>query len=62
VLTERPGVALAVNQVRRGPTRFDVAEFDGNRRRGGVAGYSGLKGGVMMHPNVVEITDRLYRT
>jgi 2,5-diketo-D-gluconate reductase A len=62
-LTARTGVAPAVNQIRWSPSLFDRAVLDGHRERGVVLeGYSGLKGGVLTHPTVVQIADRLGRT
>jgi 2,5-diketo-D-gluconate reductase A len=57
------GVAPAVNQIRWGPSLFDRTVLDGHRERGVVLeGYSGLKGGVLEQPTVVQIADRLDRT
>jgi 2,5-diketo-D-gluconate reductase A len=62
-LTARTGVAPAVNQIRWGPSLFNRAILDGHRERNVVLeGYSGLKGGVLKHPTVVQIADRLDRT
>jgi diketogulonate reductase-like aldo/keto reductase len=59
-LTAATGVAPAVNQIRWGPSSFDRAVLDGHRERGVVLeGYSGLKGGVLKQPTVVQIADRL---
>ena len=62
-LTARTGVAPAVNQIRWGPSLFDRKVLDGHRERGvALEGYSGLKGGVLKQPTVVQIADRLGRT
>jgi 2,5-diketo-D-gluconate reductase A len=62
-LTARTGVAPAVNQIRWSPSLFDRAVLDGHRERGVVLeGYSGLKGGVLKQPTVVQIADRLGRS
>jgi diketogulonate reductase-like aldo/keto reductase len=62
-LTSRTGVAPAVNQIRWGPSLFDRKVLDGHRERGvALEGYSGLKGGVLKQPTVVQIADRLGRT
>jgi 2,5-diketo-D-gluconate reductase A len=56
---ERP----AVNQVKWSPLLFDPAVEEGHRLRGVVLeGYSGLKGGVLDHPVVTGVADRLGRT
>jgi diketogulonate reductase-like aldo/keto reductase len=62
-LTARTGVAPAVNQIRWSPLLFDRAVLDGHHERGVVLeGYSGLKGGVLKQPTVVQIAERLGRT
>jgi 2,5-diketo-D-gluconate reductase A len=62
-LIARTRVAPAVNQIRWSPSLFDRAVLDGHRERGVVLeGYSGLKGGVLKQPTVVQIADRLGRT
>jgi diketogulonate reductase-like aldo/keto reductase len=62
-LTARTGVAPAVNQIRWSPSSFDRAVLDGHRERGVVLeGDSGLRGGVLKQPLVVEIADRIART
>jgi 2,5-diketo-D-gluconate reductase A len=59
-LTALTGVVPAVNQIRWGPSLFDRTVLDGHRERGVVLeGYSGLKGGVLKQPTVVQIADRL---
>jgi len=62
-LIARTGVVPAVNQIKWGPSLFDRAVLDGHRDRGVVLeGYSGLKGGVLKQPAVVQIADALHRT
>jgi 2,5-diketo-D-gluconate reductase A len=62
-LTAQTGAAPAVNQIRWGPSLFDQTVLDGHRERGmALEGYSGLKHGVLKHPTVVQIADRLGRT
>ncbi|MGH8889149.1 MAG: aldo/keto reductase [Acidothermaceae bacterium] len=62
-LTARTGVTPAVNQIHWSPSLFDRGVVDGHRERGVVLeGYSGLKGGVLTQPAVVQVADRLGRT
>ena len=62
-VTDATGVRPAVNQVKWGPLLFDPAYLAGHRERGVVLeGYSGLKGGILANPAVLEIADRLGRT
>jgi diketogulonate reductase-like aldo/keto reductase len=57
------GVMPAVNQINWSPLRFDQAVVDGHRERGVVLeGYSGLRGGTLDNPVIVEIAERLGRT
>jgi 2,5-diketo-D-gluconate reductase A len=59
-LTARTGMAPAVNQIRWSPSLFDRAVLDGHRERDVVLeGYSGLKGGVLKQPTVLQIADRV---
>ncbi len=61
-MTASTGVAPAVNQIRWGPSLFDDVVLEGHRQRGVVLeGCSGLKGGVLKHPAVVQTADRLHR-
>jgi diketogulonate reductase-like aldo/keto reductase len=62
-LTGATGVTPQVNQVSWAPPLYDPAVEAGHRDRGVVLeGYSGLKGGVLQHPGVTAIADRLHRT
>ena len=57
------GVRAAVNQCKWSPLLFDRDFLDGHRERGVVLeGYSGLRGGVLEHPVVTGIAERLGRT
>jgi diketogulonate reductase-like aldo/keto reductase len=52
-----------VNQIEWSPLLFDAAILSGHRERGVVLeGYSGLKGGVLEHPTVREVAERLQRS
>ncbi len=54
------GVRPAVNQCTWSPLVFDRAFLDGHRERGVVLeGYSGLKGGTLVHPVITGIAERL---
>jgi diketogulonate reductase-like aldo/keto reductase len=60
---EATGVLPAVNQIEWSPLLFDAAILSGHRERGVVLeGYSGLKGGVLEHPAVREVAERLQRS
>lgn len=62
-LEQATGVRPAVNQIKWSPLIFDAALLDAHRERGVVVeGYSGLKGGTMELPAVVEVASRLGRT
>ena len=62
-LTEATGVRPAVNQIEWSPLLFDRAQLDGHRDRGTVLeGYSALRGGILKHPTVLRIADRLGRS
>ena len=62
-LEHATGVRPAVNQIRWSPLVHDAALLEGHRERGVVVeGYSGLKGGTMELPAVVEVARRLDRT
>ena len=62
-LEHATGVRPAVNQIRWSPLVHDAALLEGHRERGVVVeGYSGLKGGTMELPAVVEVAQRLERT
>ena len=62
-LEHATGVRPAVNQIKWSPLVHDAALLEGHRERGVVVeGYSGLKGGTMELPVVVEVAQRLERT
>jgi len=62
-LEHATGVRPAVNQIKWSPLLHDAALLDGHRERHVVVeGYSGLKGGTMELPVVVELATRLGRT
>ena len=62
-LEHATGVRPAVNQIKWSPLLHDAALLEGHRERGVVVeGYSGLKGGTMELPVVVELAARLERT
>ena len=62
-LEHATGVRPAVNQIKWSPLIHDAALLDGHRERGVVVeGYSGLKGGTLELPAVVEVAGRLGRT
>ena len=62
-LEHATGVRPAVNQIKWSPLLHDAALLEGHRERGVVVeGYSGLKGGTMELPAVVELAKRLERT
>jgi len=62
-LEHATGVRPAVNQIRWSPLVHDAALLQGHREREVVVeGYSGLKGGTMELPAVVEVAQRLDRT
>ena len=62
-LEHATGVRPAVNQIKWSPLLHDAALLEGHRERGVVVeGYSGLKGGTMELPAVVELATRLERT
>lgn len=62
-LAKETGAAPAVNQVKWSPLLYDQHQVDGHRDRGVVLeGYSGLKGGTLQHPTIVQIAERLGRT
>jgi 2,5-diketo-D-gluconate reductase A len=62
-LTAATGTAPAVNQIEWSPLRFDAGLLAGHRERHVVLeGYSGLRGGVLEHPVVLGIAERLGRT
>jgi 2,5-diketo-D-gluconate reductase A len=62
-LERATGVRPGVNQVPWSPLRHDPGLLGAHRERGVVLeGYSGLKGGVLDHPVVTGIADRLRRT
>jgi 2,5-diketo-D-gluconate reductase A len=57
------GVKPAVNQIEWSPLLYDAATVAAHRERGVVLeGYSGLRGGTLDHPTIVEIAERLGRT
>lgn len=57
------GITPAVNQIRWSPLLFDAVQLEGHRSRGVVLeGYSGLRGGALEHPVVVDIAQRTGRT
>ena len=59
-LAAATGIMPAVNQIQWSPSSSDPAILAGHRERGVVLeGYSGLKGGVLNQPTVVQIADRL---
>jgi 2,5-diketo-D-gluconate reductase A len=62
-LVSATGEKPAVNQIEWSPLLFDAAVLDGHRDRGVVVeGYSGLRGGILEHPTVVSIAERLGRS
>jgi diketogulonate reductase-like aldo/keto reductase len=62
-LERATGVRPAVNQVPWSPLKHDPDLLDEHRRRGVVVeGYSGLRGGVLEHPVVSGLAERLGRT
>ncbi len=62
-LAEQTGVLPAVNQIEWSPLLFAETTVQGHRERGVVLeGYSALKGGVLKHPVVVEVAERIGRT
>jgi diketogulonate reductase-like aldo/keto reductase len=62
-LERATGVRPAVNQVPWSPLKHDPGLLDEHRRRGVVVeGYSGLRGGVLEHPVVSGLAERLGRT
>lgn len=62
-LAAASAVPPAVNQVAWSPLRHQPEVAAGHRERGIVLeGYSGLRGGVLEHPTVTEIAERLGRT
>jgi len=62
-LQHATGVRPAVNQIKWSPLVHDAALLEGHRTREVVVeGYSGLKGGTMELPAVVEAARRLDRT
>ena len=57
------GVRPAVNQIEWSPLLYDDEVDTAHRDRGVVLeGYSGLKGGTLTNPTIVEIAERLGRT
>lgn len=57
------GVMPAVNQIPWSPLLFDRDLLEGHRQRGVVLeGYSGLRGGAISHPVIVELSEQLGRT
>jgi diketogulonate reductase-like aldo/keto reductase len=59
VLTDRVGVAPAVNQVRWAPSLFDAGVEQGHRDRGVVLeGYSPFKSSDLRDPVLVEVAER----
>ncbi len=62
-LAKATGVTPAVNQIEWSPLLFDARVLAGHRSRGIVLeGYSGLRGGTLEHPVIVEVAARLGRT
>ncbi len=57
------GVRPAVNQIEWSPLIYDAAVAQAHQDRGVVLeGYSGLKGGTLTDPTIVEIAERVGRT
>ena len=62
-VTEATGAAPAVNQIEWSPLLYDAATLAQHRDRNVVVeGYSGLRGGVLEHPTIVDIAERAERT
>jgi 2,5-diketo-D-gluconate reductase A len=62
-VTSATGVAPAVNQVEWSPLLFDPAVLQAHAERGvTLEGYSGLRGGTLTHPAVLEVAERAGRT
>ncbi len=62
-VAEATGVVPAVNQIEWSPLLHDAAVVQAHRDRGVVLeGYSGLRGGVLDHPTVTALAERLDRT
>jgi diketogulonate reductase-like aldo/keto reductase len=62
-LTSATGVVPAVNQIEWSPLLFDAALLAQHREKGvAVEGYSGLRGGVLDDPTVLEVARRLGKT
>jgi diketogulonate reductase-like aldo/keto reductase len=57
------GVMPAVNQIPWSPLLFDREVLEGHRERGVVLeGYSGLRGGAITHPVVVDVAGQVGRS
>jgi len=62
-LEDATGVRPSVNQVEWSPLLHDAGVLRAHRERGVVLeGYSGLRGGVLEHPTVTGLAERLGRT
>ena len=62
-VTAATNVAPAVNQIEWSPLLFDAETVAAHRSRGiALEGYSGLRGGTLDNPTIVEIAQRLGRT
>ncbi len=62
-LTSATGVTPAVNQIRWSPLLFDAKVLEGHRERGvALEGYSGLRGGTLDNPTILQIAEKAGRT
>jgi diketogulonate reductase-like aldo/keto reductase len=62
-LVAATGVTPVVNQIKWSPLLYKPRVLEQHRERGiTLEGYSGLRGGALDHPTIVEIADRVGRT